>query len=162
MKERFALVFSAFFILSALTPLLVIVNQSGEAGAAAPSPVKWSKYASNPVMSPGGSGSWEGVIIFPASIIDEGGGQLLLYYQGSDGSTTRIGLATSGDGISWTKSAGNPLLPGGSPAVIKDGGTSKMWYLGTGGVCLATSADGRNFTNFSGNPVMKPGAASTW
>jgi len=38
------------------------------------------------------------------------GRSLHLWYLGSDGQTTRLGLATSTDGTHWTKSAANPIL----------------------------------------------------
>ncbi|MFC2067002.1 Ig-like domain-containing protein, partial [Chloroflexota bacterium] len=57
-----------------------------------------------------------------------------------NGTNISIGHATSTDGISWTKDAGNPVLEGdsddwdkygvGTPSVIKTDGTYEMWYTG--------------------------------
>ncbi|MDO8587425.1 MAG: hypothetical protein Q7T82_10325 [Armatimonadota bacterium] len=77
----------------------------------------------------------------------------------------RIGYATSGDGITWTKysgsaGAGSVLGTGppgqqdtkgvGQPYVIKDGSTYRMWHEGFDGtawrIFAATSADGVNWT----------------
>jgi predicted GH43/DUF377 family glycosyl hydrolase len=84
-----------------------------------------------------------------------------------------IGLATSDDGLTWTKYAGNPVLEAGEagewddgyvygPEVIFNGSTYEMWYggmhewLGFSEVGYATSADGIEWTKHPGNPVMSP------
>ena len=78
----------------------------------------------------------------------------------------------------WTKYAGNPVLgPGpsgqwddktvGYPAVLLDGGTYKMWYVGQKGdnpyaFGYATSSDGINWTRYAGNPVLSTGSWDSW
>jgi hypothetical protein len=178
MKQHFAFVFSAFFIVSALAPLLVIVDQSGEADAAGASPVMWTRYAGNPVLSQGAGGSWESTCIYTHCVINDSGTYKMWY----GGSTKpyieeKIGYATSPDGKSWTKYAGNPVMslgvPGswdstriGSMSVLKDGSTYKMWYYGTNGaigrIGYATSTDGIIWTRCAGNPVLDLGASNTW
>lgn len=67
-----------------------------------------------------------------------------MWYTGSLPDMGQIGLATSADGVSWTKYAGNPVLSVGSsgawdsvsvsaPSVLLDGETYKMWYVGQNG-----------------------------
>lgn len=69
----------------------------------------WTKYGSNPIISPAG---WEGSIIAGMSVIKESSTSYKMLYHGNDVTTTNgaIGLATSSDGISWTKYASNPVL----------------------------------------------------
>jgi predicted GH43/DUF377 family glycosyl hydrolase len=101
-----------------------------------------------------------------------------MWYGGFDASgVSRIGLATSSNGVSWTKGGSNPILDVGSgpgafdlvgcmaPCVISDGGTYRMWYLGVGyttRIGYADSTDGINWTKFWGNPVVGIGSWGTW
>jgi predicted GH43/DUF377 family glycosyl hydrolase len=135
------------------------------------------KYAGNPVMSPGAHGTWDDYFLNSNSIINDSG-TLKLYYTGSgDGSRYEFGLATSTDGASWTRYAGNPILTVGSPGawddvgvgyarVIKDGPTYKMWFGGKSGtiwqIGYATSSDGMSWTKYAGNPVLTVGAVNSW
>lgn len=78
--------------------------------------------------------------------------------------------ATSADGIIWSNEAvALTATPGAwddihvyNAAVIKDGGTYKMWYTGYGGqsnqIGYATSTDGVNWAKDSGNPVVTLGS----
>jgi predicted GH43/DUF377 family glycosyl hydrolase len=96
-----------------------------------------------------------------------------MWYQGGLSGVSKIGYATSTDGISWSKH-GIVLSPGGNDAwdnssiglgsVLRNGTTDYvMWYTGTNGVTypggavgLATSTDGVNWVKYPGNPVLKP------
>jgi hypothetical protein len=96
---------------------------------------------------------------------------------------TRIGVATSSDGVSWTKYGGNPVLdigpPGawdslslGDPTVLFDGSTYQMWFMGSMSVPTAygeldrigyaTSTDGLHWTKHGGNPVLDMGPPGSW
>lgn len=81
----------------------------------------WTKYASNPVLTKGGAGTWDSLGLRDPNmmIYDNGrlaleGGNLVMYYSGykyaSPHYERAIGRATSPDGINWTKYAGNPVL----------------------------------------------------
>ena len=123
-------------------------SSSGSIGyATATSPQgPWTLYGSNPVMSPGAT--WEHGSISHVRVLREGVSAYKMLYTGGDVSTnSQIGMATSPDGIAWTKYASNPVLgPSGSdwmqfttfcPTVpVKVGGTYYIYFNGkyrTGG-----------------------------
>jgi len=103
--------------------------------------------------------------------------QLSLWYsgRGDDAFTGSIGLATSRDGLRWTKAnEGRPVLAPGEagaadetktdhPAVVQSDGRFHMWY--TAGpkdskykICYATSDDGYRWERQNGGqPVLGPG-----
>jgi predicted GH43/DUF377 family glycosyl hydrolase len=102
-----------------------------------------------------------------------------MWYCGFDGSIYRSGLATSDDGIDWTKYAGNPVLDIGESgqwddnmviisSVVFEGSIYKAWYCGrkssTGiwRVGYATSADGIKWDKYVGNPVLDVGDSGEW
>jgi predicted GH43/DUF377 family glycosyl hydrolase len=135
----------------------------------------WTKYAGNPVLSPGPNGAWDADTVCEPRVVRVGA-QYYMFYTHCAGSHG-IGLATSGDGKSWTKYAGNPVLTIAAGAVwdnqqvswgevYYDGQRFFMWYPGrkttdTGGFSLgvATSSDGKVWTRSPNNPVMTPPAA---
>jgi hypothetical protein len=101
-----------------------------------------------------------------------------MWYMAFDsGGVGRIGYATSPDGITWTKYAGNPVLDTGAagswegedvttPTVIKEGSTYHMWYTGHDGDAFrighATSSDGIIWIKDGFNPVLDVGPAGGW
>ncbi len=142
--------------------------------------INWTKYAGNPVMDVGSTGTWDDEGIGLGSVISDTG-IFKMWYTGinTDFATSvgRIGYATSTNGINWTKYAGNPVMDVGSagtwddvwvfdPYVIRDGSSLKMWYSGSndqicnsGGVELlqigsATSLDGITWNKSTNNPVL--------
>jgi uncharacterized repeat protein (TIGR01451 family) len=135
-----------------------------------------TKYGGNPVLNVGSNGSWDDTwVLNPTVLLDSG--TYRMWYSGVDGSGLyQIGLATSPDGISWTRSGSNPVLSPSqtweinrvsSPSVILDGPTYKMWYTGgdaswVARLGYATSADGVVWTKHAGNPVLDIGAGGTW
>lgn len=125
--------------------------------------VEWTKYASNPILSPTAS-SWENGEVAPTSVAwDPSAAQYVLYYHGgNNGGPRQIGRATSTDGIAWTKYASNPILTvGGAGAndqndcadckVVRLSATEWiMLYRGndsgdTGRIMRATSTDGQTW-----------------
>jgi len=176
LKKR-ALILAMVLLAGSLMPLLLTLPLDN-AQAAAASPSKWVRYASNPVISQGGAGAWDSKYLSVCNAINDSG-TLKLYYVG--GSTAympaSLGYATSTDGKSWTKYGSNPVLSAGSSgawdatlvstcAVLIDGGTYKMWYSGYNGVAYkigyATSSDGNSWTRYASNPVMGLGAAGSF
>ncbi len=138
-------------------------------------------YLPVPVLEPGGvAGNFDSEGVFGASVIFDGttyrmwynGYNTQPYYAGN----IEAGLATSADGINWTKHAGNPVLPKGNPGdfdmvwayvntVLFENGVYKMWYTGfngsTAGIGYATSTDGITWLKHPGNPVIAGGGPGT-
>ena len=136
----------------------------------------WYKYSGNPILKPSTGSSWDSVLIANPMIVYNGTGYLMWYY-GYDGSASRIGLATSIDGITWIKDSGNPVLTTSSsgwdsrylisPCVLFDGENYKMWYTGQDALTdrrigYAVSTDGRNWQKHSANPVIDKGSSGQW
>jgi predicted GH43/DUF377 family glycosyl hydrolase len=105
--------------------------------------LQWTKYANNPVLDVGPSGTWDESIVFTPDVHFDGL-TYEMWYHGFNRSDSRIGHATSLDGIHWTKDPTNPIIhpgaPGtwesrdtGHPRVLIDGNTRKMWYIGGDG-----------------------------
>jgi len=138
--------------------------------------ITWTKYVNNPVVT-GTVGSWDSVLGCPGVISDTG--LYKMWYMGADDSGIYgIGYATSTNGISWTKYAGNPVVVTGTvgswdesrvlcPDVILDGTTYRMWYTGQDAdgfrrIGYATSPDGISWTKSSSNPVLNRGLSGSW
>lgn len=132
----------------------------------------WNTVGSSPVLQPSpDSTSWDSYEITLGAVIDEGG-SYYMYYGGTAGqynsSNESTGLATSSDGITWTKHGTPVLAAAGSDyskviinTVVKMNGVYYAYYDNHPmngayeGINLATSTDGVNWENYSGNPVLK-------
>lgn len=108
----------------------------------------WAKSGASPALSAGPAGSWdEGGVRYPVLHYD--GAQYRMWYQGLGAGGAAIGLATSTDGATWTKSASNPVItarglvsayaPG---SVVKAASQFVLYYSADGNIGRATSADG--------------------
>jgi uncharacterized repeat protein (TIGR01451 family) len=145
--------------------------------ATSPNGITWTKSISNPVLAPGSVGAWDSIGVYAPSVIFDGG-VYKMWYAGNWGFSS-IGYATSPDGITWTKSAYNPVLSGQGyygngyweaevtePTVIKVGTTYHLWYVGNDGTILrighATSTDGLNWVKDAANPVLNLGTPGNW
>jgi predicted GH43/DUF377 family glycosyl hydrolase len=143
--------------------------------ATSPDGISWTKYSKNPVLSPSTSG-WDSKQIGGATVLLDGSTYKMWYHATSDGLGNDIGYATSTDGISWEKYAGNPVIRrgktsnwdsswdvgiGGS-AVIKDAAVFKLWYSGIdrsggkGRIGYTSSMDGISWKETT--PVLNPDA----
>ena len=136
-----------------------------------------------PVLEGGPAGSWDSHLWdnYDIVIVEV---LFYLYYTGSRSTSLRdprhIGLATSPDGVNWTKHPANPLLISRNqsydhtnlmaPVVIDVDSTWHMWYGGNHGntdsyprqdidICYATSSDGVEWTKYQNNPVIENGWA---
>jgi predicted GH43/DUF377 family glycosyl hydrolase len=138
--------------------------------------ITWTKDANNPVLDVGSADSWDDsrAAAWTVLLINT---TYHMWYGGYDGSTHRIGYATSDDGTTWTKYANNPVLdvgPAGSwddthiqtPTVYFDGSTYRMWYMGadqdSAWIGHATSDDGVTWTKYDQNPVLVMGPPDSW
>jgi len=123
-------------------------------------------------------GRWDGERLSHPTVVRDGDGYRM-YYGGRDRrGTSAIGLATSPDGVTWTKHD-DPSTPSSSDPVLVaagvwDAGTIARprvvphddgWLLlyaaaaiGTGSVGLATSADGVSWDPHPENPILARGA----
>jgi hypothetical protein len=133
-------------------------------------PGEWTRYPGNPILTEGPPGAWDDHGATYASVIyDSLAGEFRMYYHGFSGPTHQVGLATSTDGLNWSKYPGNPILTPGPdpwdstqvrvPMVWKEGPEDyRMIYtgLGSGGfqVGYATSSDGIAWTKHPANPVF--------
>ena len=141
-----------------------------------PEPGVWTKSGRNPVLQPGGAGSWESEAVSEGEVLFDGQ-TYRLWYGGRDANGVyRTGLATSADGVSWSRHAANPVLSTGGPGawdsggvnaseVMKDGDTYEMWYMGQDGtwsIGRATSPDGVSWTKDASNPVLQSGPDGSW
>jgi len=127
----------------------------------------WNNPVQNPVLSPGTSGSWDATAVIAGAVIKDDSLYKMYYVGWSDqNGSWNIGLATSTDGINWTKYP-YPVMLGTSdweakivPAsVIKVNGTYYLYYYGDGQnrkIGLALSNDGINWTRYSQNPILIP------
>ena len=131
----------------------------------------------NPILVPT-PGTWDAGGVYPITCVIVNN-MYFLYFTGTTSGNVyadgQIGVATSNDGIHWTKFSGNPIIVRTSvswkgavtnPAVCYVGGTFYLLYSGyqsdqvTSAAMLATSTDGLHFTDISGNPVLDDG--SSW
>lgn len=116
---------------------------------------------------------WDSFKVIDPVVIKDGA-EFKMWYSGLGlDNEARIGYATSPDGVTWTKYAGNPVLDLGPSsswdeswvrvnAVMKQGGTYRMWYTSGGKVGYALSPDGIAWTKYGGNPVLTAGPGGSW
>lgn len=94
------------------------------------------------VLSPSGSG-WDSVRCVNSFVWKESANDWRMLYE-AEGSFWQIGYATSTDGLSWSKSGSNPVIPApsggvrGGPFVQKIGSTYWCWCHGSTGGFLPT------------------------
>ena len=106
----------------------------------------WVKDVNNPVLDVGFDGEWDSRGVFSPYVVLERAYPPLyvMYYTGTDGSTSQIGYATSPDGVHWAKHADNPVLSTrwtpswcsagvGHPTGYDYGGETHLWFEGTDG-----------------------------
>jgi predicted GH43/DUF377 family glycosyl hydrolase len=152
--------------------------------AFSPDGISWTKHAA-PVLQVGTASEWDNGFLEGPSVLKEAGVYKMWYCgydvvvdgSGTDGNTN-IGLATSTDGINWTKHPNNPIFTTGTntwdshyvqdPHVINDNGVYYMWYGGNDvegygqQVGLATSSDGVSWIKSPINPVLQKGSIDDW
>ncbi len=84
-----------------------------------------------PVLSPGGTGTWDGGFVMQPWVVKADKTYYMWYSAHNGTDPQRIGMAKSEDGINWVKSPGNPIITsstGAEPSVLYDGTVWRMWY----------------------------------
>lgn len=146
--------------------------------ATSPDLINWDRLPDF-VFGPGPAGSWDEYINLVSVIHD--GSEYKAFYQGASATTpTMVGLATSTDGVSWSRSAANPVLTPGAPGSWDETDLNSLYVLerpwagdfmiaysatdslGNQGVGLALSPDGSAWTKFPGNPVLTQGPPGSY
>lgn len=126
-----------------------------------------------PLLEAGKTGEWDSPQIWPNIVLktDEA---YVLYYSAKE--SRDIGMATSPDGINWTKyndpattetmyEHSDPVMKAGAfrewdwsgldfPCVRLRENTWEMFYSGPPHIGYATSTDGINWTRFTNNPIL--------
>jgi len=155
-----------FIIISCLCCLMFSMSAPR---ATTVSSTTWEKYTGNPVLNLGSNGSWDDLSVWAPTVLWKDNLYRMWYCGGRNNQYIRIGLATSLDGISWTRYGTGPVLdvsPSGwdsfqvdCPSVVFNGSKYCMWYSGNNGqsIGFATSSDGISWTKYSGNPVFTGG-----
>jgi len=129
--------------------------------------VLWMKHLYNPVLNVGPSGSWDDEDVRHPWVIKEDSAFKMWYIGRDAAGHSRVGLATSIDGVLWTKIGLSPVLSEGASGqpdsrgihrvcVIKDGFGYTMWYEARGEdgrskICMAYSGDGGRWSKYDGN-----------
>ena len=132
--------------------------------------LNWTDQSNSPVLSPGDSYSWDSHAVQSGAIIKESN-EYKMYYLGfsDEYGYWNIGLATSPDGINWTKYP-NPVIYADpneyqiyANDIIKIDQTYYLYYSVRNSpvyyIKLATSTDGISWTKYS-NPILV--ADKTW
>lgn len=142
--------------------------------ATSPDGVAWTRTGAQPVLS--AEAPWEKVAVMcPHVEWDEAARQFRMWYSGGEQyEPDAIGYATSPDGRTWTKHAGNPIFRA-DPAsdwekhkvtacqVVRRGDWHLMFYIGfrdkhRAQIGLARSRDGlTGWQRHPANPVIRPG-----
>jgi predicted GH43/DUF377 family glycosyl hydrolase len=138
--------------------------------------ITWMKHG-DPVLRPGGAAAWDSYEVSDGSVMSNGSVYQMFYLGKRNGTYARaIGLATSNDGITWTKFPGNPVMTTTNidavflsyPWVLKVGNQFKMYYTCrptsevNARTCLATSTDVVHWVKLSTPIFLGTGNPSDW
>ncbi len=134
----------------------------------------WVKYPDNPVFVKSPPGHWDSDWITCFSVRKIGATYWMYYSARRDSSRPlQIGVATSTDGINWTRYPDSILSPGPrgawddkviyGPDVVFHNGEFLMYYVGQSnsggcGIGMATSVDGFHWQKQGNAPVIASGA----
>lgn len=124
-----------------------------------------------PLLQPSPKPAWDAIDVLNPSLVKTPSGYLNLY-SGYDGKTWHTGLATSSDGLAWTRQGKvlSPQLPwegdyiAANGAALYRGGELLYWYQANRTpprIGLARSKDGRAWTR-EAQPVLDPGPRMSW
>jgi len=138
--------------------------------------VHWTPGANGSVLNVT-PGAWDSYTLSPGPVVHDASGYRMWYAATADQMVWRVGLATSPDGIHWTKYAGNPIIVppfAGSwddfrvtpSCVLVEDGQLVMWYVSddtnlTQRIGVAYSEDGIHWTP-SPAPALDVGDNGSW
>ena len=148
-------------------------NGKGSIGLATSSDgIHFERHGSTPVLSGGSIDSWDAGGAGFQDVRKEDS-TYWMWYSAGDANGTRIGVATSEDGLEWVKDTANPVLSPLltseqphvlQPCVVKVGQLYYMFYLGgqysNRSVFFAYSTDRLHWTRGSSSPVLTGGSQS--
>jgi sucrose-6-phosphate hydrolase SacC (GH32 family) len=138
------------------------VRPSAQAAPSAWSFVAWKALQDDAVFTGTGRDTWDRKIRERGYILVGDDGIFHLWYTGYTGdraATMSLGLATSRDGIHWTRDPGNPIFSGSwveDMCVVHRDGTYTMFAEGKNDIAhLLTSSDGRQWTDHGSLDIRK-------
>ncbi len=147
--------------------------------AQSPDGINWQRMSAQPVLRP--DAAWEKVAVMcPDVMWDEQARVYRMWYSGGDQfEPNAIGYATSPDGLTWTKSPGNPVFAA-DPAipweqqratachVVKQGDWYYLFYIGFRDIHRAQIGVARSRDGIAGwqrspqNPIVRTGGWFEW
>ncbi len=147
--------------------------------ATSPDGIQWTKYSGNPVLTLGSRGSWDESFVSRPIVISSGLSYTMYYIGENQTENFQIGMATSSDGIHWTKSGPiqYPDSDTGWDSTDNDidlGSIQRLpniYLMAYSGaidegsphqIGLASSNDGINWTPYLNNPVIINGTRGDW
>lgn len=131
--------------------------------ATSPDGVTWTKHAT-PVLDIGGAGAFDEAQAAEPRVFHLASGYRMYYTGRNAAGVNALGVATSPDGIAWTKAAGNPIIDSArwgnfwGGAFFLDGDTWHLWHGVESGSSSSlhymSSADGLAWIDGPSNPVL--------
>ena len=131
----------------------------------------WKRLSDQPILAPEGQG-FESAGVFNPAVVQDGDRFVMLYRAQDKNGTSRLGYATSSDGVHFTRRAQPVFVP--QAAYEKDGGVEDprlvkigaTWYLTYTGynkrdaqLCLATSSD---LVHWQRRGILLPAYKGKW
>jgi len=166
MKQRTLILF-----LPVLTCVLLTWSSAARGQSQRIEPSRWRRIATEPILAPSGN-SWESAGTFNPAVIRYGN-KIVMLYRAQDGKgTSRLGYASSDDGVHFMRRAEPVFSPeaayeenGGveDPRLVKIGKTFYLTYTGynkkDAQLCLATS---RNLMHWKRKGILLPAYTGNW
>ncbi|HVZ17535.1 MAG TPA: glycoside hydrolase family 130 protein [Terriglobales bacterium] len=131
----------------------------------------WKRVSESPVLSPHGNG-WESAGVFNPAVVKRNGEFVMLYRAQDRNGTSRLGYATSRDGVHFDSRPEPVLSPEASyekdggvedPRLVEIGGTYYLTYTGynkkDAQLCLASSQD---LQHWNRRGVILPAYKGNW
>jgi len=138
------------------------------AGAQVLSYTEFDVGPAEPVLTRGAPGAWDELKREKVQVVQEGG-TFKMWYEGHTAAggqaTSKIGYATSSDGLTWIPYAGNPVINRSSSdqdiSVVPQPDGSYWMYIEVNNatIDLLTSPDGINWSPSPANPVKSTAAS---